>query len=67
MKGLPEVNHAFFPTLLDRVDCRGIVEGRLPQMFATGGLTQVQQYGAVEAVFGTLTLYSARRRPTEEN
>lgn len=40
---------------------RDNVAGRLPQLFATGGLVDVQQRGAVETVFGTLALYSARR------
>lgn len=39
---------------------RDNVEGRLPQMFTTGGLMDVRQRGAVETVFGTLALYSAQ-------
>lgn len=39
---------------------RDSVEGRLPQMFTTGGLMDVRQRGAVETVFGTLALYSAQ-------
>lgn len=40
---------------------RDNVAGGLPQMFATGGLVDVRQRGAVETVFGTLALYSAQR------
>ncbi len=39
---------------------RDNVEGRLPQMFTTGGLIDVRQRSAVETVFGTLALYSAQ-------
>lgn len=40
---------------------RDNVQGRLPRMFADGGLVQVRQRGAVETVYGTLALYSGRR------